>query len=126
MCLKVVVRRSFERFRRPVGLRASRPRANIASMKVTRRLRISGRVQGVGFRVSLAEQARLRGLGGWVRNRSDGTVEALVHGDVQAVDALLAWARRGPRAARVDRVDVEESGAEAEEVSGRFEQRPTV
>jgi acylphosphatase len=95
-------------------------------MKVTKRLRISGLVQGVGFRASLADEARLRGLGGWVRNRSDGTVEALVHGDAQACDALLAWARRGPRAARVDRVDVEDASAALGEVGWGFEQRPTV
>lgn len=95
-------------------------------MKVTKHLRISGLVQGVGFRVSLADEAGRRGLRGWVRNRSDGTVEALVHGDVQAVDALLAWARRGPRAARVDRVDVQDVSAEPGDVSGRFEQRATV
>ncbi len=94
-------------------------------MKITKRLRISGLVQGVGFRISLADEAHRRGLGGWVRNRSDGTVEALVHGDAQGVDALVAWARRGPRAARVDRVDVEDVAAELVEISGRFEQRPT-
>ena len=95
-------------------------------MKVTKHLRISGLVQGVGFRVSLADEAWRRGLGGWVRNRSDGTVEALVHGDAQVVDALVAWARRGPRAARVDRVEAEDVVAELVEISGRFEQRPTV
>jgi acylphosphatase len=104
-------------------LRAPCDRATIAGMKVTKRLRISGRVQGVGFRASLADEARLRGLAGWVRNRSDGTVEALVHGDARECDALLAWARRGPRAARVDRVEVEEA-AEAG-VPAYFEQRPT-
>lgn len=93
-------------------------------MKVTKRLRISGRVQGVGFRASLADEARLRGLAGWVRNRRDGTVEALVHGDAQEVDALLAWARRGPRAARVDCVEVEAEAA-AMPVPAHFEQQPT-
>lgn len=92
-------------------------------MKLTRRLRISGLVQGVGFRASLADEARLRGLTGWVRNRSDGTVEALVHGDAQQLEALLAWARHGPRAARVDRVDVED--AVAADAPAHFEQRPT-
>lgn len=94
-------------------------------MKITRRLRIRGLVQGVGFRASLADEARLRGLGGWVRNRSDGTVEALVHGDARALDELLAWAGHGPRAARVDHVEVEEALAEAREIPLRFEQRPT-
>ena len=117
-----VGRRSSER---RDGLRASWPRATIASMKVTKRLRISGLVQGVGFRASLADEARLRGLAGWVRNRSDGSVEALVHGDAQEIDALLAWARRGPRAARVDRVDVEEASIAPGDVPARFEQRAT-
>ena len=94
-------------------------------MKVTKRLRIRGLVQGVGFRASLADEARLRGLAGWVRNRLDGTVEALVHGDTQELEALVAWARRGPRAARVDRVDVEDLSATHEDVPAHFEQRPT-
>jgi len=98
-------------------------RATIEGMKLTKRLRIRGIVQGVGFRASLADEARLRGLAGWVRNRSDGTVEALVQGDAQELDELLAWARRGPRAARVDRVEVEEVAAE--DVPAHFEQRPT-
>ncbi len=95
------------------------------AMKITRRLRIRGLVQGVGFRASLADEARLRALGGWVRNRSDGTVEALVHGDARAVEELLAWARRGPRAARVDHVAVEEALAASQEIPAHFEQRPT-
>lgn len=94
-------------------------------MGITRRLRISGRVQGVGFRASLADEARLRGVAGWVRNRRDGTVEALVHGEAQALEALLAWARRGPPAARVDRVEVEEALAAPENIPAHFEQRPT-
>ncbi len=96
------------------------------AMNVTKRLRISGRVQGVGFRAALADEARLRNLVGWVRNRCDGTVEALVHGDAPALDALVAWARRGPRAARVDRVDVEEVTSTPAEVPDRFELRATV
>ena len=71
---------------------------------VTRRLLIEGRVQGVGFRWSFMEQARELGLDGWVRNRSDGSVEALVSGPVEAVDTLTGWAHRGPPQARVDRV----------------------
>ncbi|MBW7923501.1 MAG: acylphosphatase [Burkholderiaceae bacterium] len=94
-------------------------------MKTTKRLRISGIVQGVGFRASLADEARLRGIAGWVRNRRDGTVEALVHGDAHALDALLEWARRGPRAARVDRVDIEDASEAAGDVFAHFEQRPT-
>jgi len=106
-------------------LRLPRRRATIAGMKITKRLRISGLVQGVGFRASLADEARLRGLAGWVRNRRDGTVEALAHGDAQELDALLAWAAHGPRAARVDRVDVEDVPATPEDLPAHFEQRPT-
>ena len=57
---------------------------------ITRRLRITGRVQGVGFRYAMQDEADRRGVNGWVRNRSDGSVEA-----------LTAWARHGPRGARV-------------------------
>ena len=74
---------------------------------IARRLTISGQVQGVGFRYALADEARARNLRGWVRNRRDGTVEAVVAGDEAGVDALIAWARRGPPAARVTRVAVE-------------------
>ena len=70
-------------------------------MAVTRHLRISGRVQGVGYRDALRRQALARGLAGWVRNRRDGTVEAVVQGDEKAVAELVAWAERGPPAARV-------------------------
>ena len=88
---------------------------------MAKQLRISGLVQGVGFRYSMAEEARRFGVTGWVRNRSDGTVEAVVDGAPDAVGAMLAWARRGPPSAKV-------SDVETTEVSGgfeRFEMRPT-
>ncbi|HEY2864839.1 MAG TPA: acylphosphatase [Casimicrobiaceae bacterium] len=88
-----------------------------AELPVARRLLIAGRVQGVGFRYALADEARMRGLAGWVRNRRDGRVEALVSGPAPAIDAIVAWARRGPSAARVTSVDVEEAVA----TSGSFE-----
>lgn len=72
------------------------------------RLTISGRVQGVGYRASLAEEAVCLGLYGWVRNRRDGSVEAYLDGDEAAIDALVRWARRGTPAARVSDVFVEE------------------
>lgn len=74
---------------------------------IARLLRIHGIVQGVGYRNSLHAQARQLGLAGWVRNRSDGTVEALVAGPAAAIDTIIEWARRGPPAARVSKVDWE-------------------
>ena len=79
---------------------------------IARRLTISGRVQGVGFRYALADEARARRLSGWVRNRRDGTVEALIAGPEAEVEAMIAWARRGPPAARVAEVKVEPATAD--------------
>jgi acylphosphatase len=71
----------------------------------TRQIRVHGRVQGVGFRYALRDEAERLGVSGWVRNCVDGSVEALLQGEAHAVDALVHWARRGPRAARVERLD---------------------
>ena len=93
----------------------------------TRRLFIHGRVQGVGFRYSLNAEARALGLNGWVRNRSDGSVEALLIGSIEAVDALTVWAHHGPSSARVDQVISRDEPTTASETSCcKFEQRPTV
>ena len=73
---------------------------------VTRQLRIHGRVQGVYYRASMVAEATRLGLHGWVRNRADGSVEALAQGGAPAVQALVDWARRGPPQALVERVDV--------------------
>ena len=76
------------------------------------RIRISGRVQGVGFRFCCRREALALGVRGWVRNRADGTVEALAEGADLAVDRFAAWCRSGPRGAAVDGVRiVEEPGA---------------
>ena len=89
---------------------------------MTRHLTIRGRVQGVGYRNYLEYEARQSGICGWVCNRSDGSVEAVVHGPAAAVDAIIECARRGPRAAQVSSVEVrEESGDYA-----TFETRPTL
>ncbi len=69
-----------------------------------RHLRIEGRVQGVGYRAWMVREARRLGLAGWVRNRADGSVEAIIAGPEPAVQALLTACRRGPIAARVDRI----------------------
>ena len=71
------------------------------------RVVVSGRVQGVGFRWATLERARSRGVAGWVRNSTEGNVEAVFEGPTEAVDALVAWVRRGPSGARVDDVTVE-------------------
>lgn len=71
-------------------------------------LTVTGRVQGVGFRYALQAEARRLGTDGWVRNRRDGAVEAVVSGDPDAVESVIAWAHDGPPAARVDDVDVHE------------------
>lgn len=75
---------------------------------MAKRLLISGRVQGVGFRESMCREAERLGASGWVRNRHDGRVEAVIDGKTEAIDALLRWAHRGPSAARVNAVEVEE------------------
>lgn len=79
-----------------------------------RLLRIGGRVQGVGYRNALQAEATRLGIKGWVRNRSDGSVEALAAGPAPALDQLVAWARRGPPAARVGELSWEAAEASAE------------
>jgi acylphosphatase len=83
-----------------------------------RLLRIEGRVQGVGYRDWMLREAGRLGLQGWVRNRRDGSVQALVAGEEGAVQALLIACRRGPVLARVDRI--EEVLAEPPDAPGFF------
>jgi acylphosphatase len=87
-----------------------------------RRLRITGVVQGVGYRYWTQREAHRRGLRGWVRNRRDGSVEALVIGDPAQVDDIIRACRRGPAAAVVDAVDA--TPAEDDGSAG-FRQLPT-
>lgn len=93
---------------------------------ICRNLRITGRVQGVGFRWSLCAEAETLGLTGWVRNRRDGSVEALIHGPAETVTALIAWAQHGPAAARVDTVVCTEANAAELALFNGFEQRATL
>ncbi|HET9045950.1 MAG TPA: acylphosphatase [Casimicrobiaceae bacterium] len=90
---------------------------------IARRLVVRGRVQGVGFRYALVDVATMMGAAGWVRNRRDGTVEALVQGEDTIVDAVVAWCRRGPPAARVTTVDVEP--ATPDSGTAGFSMKPT-
>jgi len=73
---------------------------------------IRGRVQGVGYRAWVEDEALRLGLEGWVRNRRDGTVEAVFSGEGAVVEQMIAACRRGPSAARVEAVDVKEGGAD--------------
>ena len=79
---------------------------------VRRRVIVRGRVQGVWFRGSTEAAANAAGVCGWVRNRPDGSVEAAFEGPAAAVDALVAFCRRGPRHARVEGVEVFEEEPE--------------
>ncbi|RMG45708.1 MAG: acylphosphatase [Acidobacteria bacterium] len=90
----------------------------------TVRARIEGRVQGVWYRAWTVERARELGLVGWVRNRSDGSVEALFSGPREAVERMLELCRQGPPAAEVTAVKAEP--AENEPLPEGFHQRPTL
>ncbi|HMC06358.1 MAG TPA: acylphosphatase [Solirubrobacterales bacterium] len=79
---------------------------------IRRRVLVHGRVQGVFFRDTLRRAARSRGVAGWARNNSDGTVEAVFEGDREGVDAMVRLCEEGPRGASVDRVDVAEEEPE--------------
>jgi acylphosphatase len=81
-------------------------------MLVARRVLVSGRVQGVGFRFFVEEAARREGVRGWVRNLPDGRVEALFEGDDDAVTRVVQKVHRGPGGARVATVDVLEEPPE--------------
>ena len=78
-------------------------------------------MQGVGFRYYMRCEARRRGVSGWVRNRNDGSVEAMIQGPREAVDGLVDWARKGPPSARVTDVQVSEGSGDYRS----FETRPT-
>jgi acylphosphatase len=91
-------------------------------MEITRHLIVTGRVQGVGFRQFVAATARDLDLTGWVRNRADGSVEAVVAGTPEAVQTMIERTRRGPAFAAVTDLKVGDAQGSFE----RFEVRPTV
>lgn len=91
--------------------------------RISARVRIHGRVQGVWYRGWTVDQARILGLDGWVRNRTDGSVEAVFHGPEAAVRDMIERCRQGPPAARVERI---EETREVEAVPAGFVQKPTV
>ncbi len=93
-------------------------------MALQARLTITGRVQGVGYRDWLVDTGQQLGLSGWVRNRIDGSVEALIVGDERAVGAMIDACRRGPALARVDEIDVEPLDLDV--LPEGFTRRPTV
>jgi acylphosphatase len=89
---------------------------------VTRKIRVKGRVQGVGFRAALRHEARKLGVSGWVRNRADGSVEAVLAGPPDAVDEMTALCHQGPSVARVTKVSV---SPEPDSLAPGFRQLPT-
>jgi acylphosphatase len=94
-----------------------------------RHLTIRGRVQGVGYRAWVEHEARRRHLGGWVRNRRDGSVEAVFAGPADVVTEMIAACRRGPSSARVDAVQEESGNPDLMKLRGageRFSMLPTV
>jgi len=78
---------------------------------MTRTFRVSGRVQGIGFRWTAREEALRLGLGGWVQNNDDGTVSGLVEGEEASLEAFAAWLARGPRGAWIEEVSWRETAA---------------
>jgi acylphosphatase len=93
-------------------------------MALQARLTITGRVQGVGYRDWTLATGRELGLAGWVRNRSDGSVEALIVGDEAAVGRMIEACRRGPPLARVDGIDVDP--VDLDVLPDGFQRLPTV
>lgn len=82
-------------------------------MQRTYSFRVSGRVQGVSFRMATRQQADYHGLTGWVRNRADGDVEGAVTGDEVRLDEFRAWLNKGPTLARVSKLDWREEPLQA-------------
>ncbi len=81
---------------------------------ICKRAEIYGRVQGVWYRGTTEKNAKKRNLQGWVRNRPDGSVEALFQGPAETVEQMLVWCHKGPIVARVDRVEVTEEAVDGD------------
>jgi acylphosphatase len=92
----------------------------VAAERISRRVVVHGRVQGVFFRDSVRERARAHGVSGWICNRSDGAVEAVLEGRPDNVERVVRFCRTGPRQALVERIDVTD---EEPEGLSRFEIR---
>jgi len=92
----------------PVIRRVRRGRREYAGGVIRRRVIVHGYVQGVGYRYTARAQASRLGVGGWIRNRADGTVEAEIEGEEASVATLLEWFAQGPPGAIVERTDVSE------------------
>lgn len=94
---------------------------------MAKHLSISGIVQGVGYRINFQEQARALRLSGWIRNRRDGSVEAIIDGNPAALDQIIAWAWQGPPGGQVDHVEIRD--ADTSQISqitpGKFDVLPT-
>ena len=91
-------------------------------MKISKHLLVRGRVQGVNYRESMRMQAQRLNVSGWVRNRGDGTVEAMVHGSPEEVMRIVDWCRQGPPGAHVTSLQVED----ASDAFEAFERWPSV
>lgn len=91
----------------------------------TLHLKIAGRVQGVGYRESLRAEALRFGVTGWVRNRRDGSVEAVLQGPCDAVEGVIAWARRGPPDAYVTQVEAQPASGEFDRPYADFTRLPS-
>ena len=89
--------------------------ADARGLRARKRVVVHGQVQGVWFRASTQEEARLARVSGWVCNRPDGCVEAVFEGARDAVERMLRYVRRGPRGARVERVEVHEETPRGEQ-----------
>lgn len=82
---------------------------SLLCMKISKHLKIFGKVQGVYFRESMRQECMRIGVTGWVRNRNDGSVEALIQGEEILVNEIIQWSHQGPKMAKVEKVEVEEA-----------------